>query len=124
MDIQTTKIELVKEILDIENLELIEKVVNLLKKETQQADLEVLNEETTDYETFMTSLRNTKLDFIKDFINLENKEAISKLESILWKKNDFWDELSLSEKDEIKLGIKQLDEGKRFSYESVLKEIS
>ena len=123
MDIQTTKIELVKEILDIENLELIEKVVNLLKKETQQADLEVLNEETTDYETFMTSLRNTKLDFIKDFINLENKEAISKLESILWKKNDFWDELSLSEKDEIKLGIKQLDGGKRFSYESVLKEI-
>ena len=39
-------------------------------------------------------------------------------------KKDFWDELSFSEKEDIEQGIKELDEGKRYSYESVLKEIS
>jgi hypothetical protein len=72
MDIQTTKIELVKEILDIDTPELIEKVVNFLKKEKKdfwddltpyqkeeinKADLEIINEEITDYETFMASHR-------------------------------------------------------------------
>tara|TARA_R110002051_G_scaffold89242_1_gene157365 strand:- start:543 stop:764 length:222 start_codon:yes stop_codon:yes gene_type:complete len=72
MDIQTSKIQLVKEILDIDTPELIEKVVNLLKKEKRdfwndlshnqqeeinKADLEILNEETFDYETFMASHR-------------------------------------------------------------------
>ena len=72
MDIQTSKIQLVKEILDIDTPELIEKVVNLLKKEKRdfwndlspyqqeeinKADLEILNEETFDYEIFMASHR-------------------------------------------------------------------
>ena len=72
MDIQTTKIELVKEILDIDTPELLKKVVNLLKKEKRdfwddltpyqqeeinKADLEILNEETTDYDHFMSSHR-------------------------------------------------------------------
>ena len=72
MDIQTTKIELVKKILDIEAPELIEKISNILKnekkdfwddltpdqkKEIHKADLEIVNEQTTDYETFMTKHR-------------------------------------------------------------------
>lgn len=72
MDIQTKKIELVKEILNIEKPELIEKFVNLLKEEKkdfwhelslsqkeeiEKADLEILNEETSDYETFMAPHR-------------------------------------------------------------------
>lgn len=72
MDFQTTKLKLIKEILDIETPELIEKVVKLLKKEKKdfwddlspsqqeeinKADLEILNEETTDYETYMASHR-------------------------------------------------------------------
>jgi hypothetical protein len=138
MDIQATKIKLIKEILEIENPELIKKVVNLLKKdkndfwddlyssqkeEIEKADLEILNEETTDYETFISSNNNNKIKFLKDYINLENEETTNKLENILWQKNDFWNKLSTSQKAEIELGIKQLDEGKRFSYESVLKEI-
>jgi hypothetical protein len=72
MDIQTTKIALVKQILDIDAPELIEKIVNLITKEKKDfweelsesqreeieiADLQVLNEETTDYEAFMSSHR-------------------------------------------------------------------
>ncbi|WP_299665435.1 hypothetical protein [uncultured Polaribacter sp.] len=139
MDIQITKIELIKEILDIENPELIEKFVNLLKKEKkdfwdelslsqkveiEKADLEILNEETSDYKTFMASHRNSKLDFVKDFINLNDEETIRKLENILWQKKDFWNELSASQKDEINLGIKQLDEGKKVSFESFLNKVS
>ncbi|TXD52500.1 MULTISPECIES: hypothetical protein [unclassified Polaribacter] len=139
MDIQTAKIELVKEILNIDAPELIEKVANLLKKEKKdfwddlipyqqeeitKADLEILNEETFDYETLMASHRNRKLNFIKDFINLENEETISKLENILWKNKDFWNELSLSEKEEIQQGIKELDEGKKVSFEDFLSKVS
>ncbi|QTE23229.1 hypothetical protein [Polaribacter cellanae] len=118
---------------------MIEKVANLIKEEKKEfwnelslaqkeeiekADLEILNEETTDYETFISSHRNSKLEFIKEFINLKDKETINKLENILWQKNDFWHKLSPTQKDEINLGIKQLNEGKRYSYEAVLKEIS
>jgi len=72
----------------------------------------------------MASLRNTKIDFMKDFVNLENKETINKLKNILRQKNDFWNELSKSQKEEINLGIKQLDEGKKISFESFLNKIS
>jgi hypothetical protein len=121
MDLQKIKLELIKEILEVENHVIIEKVLNFLKKE--KVDLEILNEETTDYETSMSSRKNAKLDFINDYINLDDKETISEIENVLWKKNDFWNELSSSQKDEINLGVKQLDEGKKYSYESVLKEI-
>ncbi|WP_170062888.1 hypothetical protein [Polaribacter butkevichii] len=38
-------------------------------------------------------------------------------------KIDFWDELNQHQRAEIKQGIKELDEGKRFSYESVLEQL-
>lgn len=72
MDIQTSKIELVKLILDIENDKFIEKIVDFIKKE----------------------------------------------------KVDFWNELSLSEQEEIEKGIEQLDQGKRVAYDDFLKKIS
>ena len=48
------------------------------------------------------------------------------LSKIIWEneKTDFWDELSISEQKEIKKGIKDLDNGKRISYESFLEKIS
>jgi len=72
MDIQSTKIELVKTILAIENIDFIKKVA--------------------------------------DFVNAE--------------KIDFWNELTISEQNEIKEGINQLDSGKRVSLDSLLKKIS
>jgi len=73
MDLQKTKIALIKEILEIETPELIKKVTDFVRKEkvdfwdeltTEQqseinkADAEIVNEETTEYETFMASHRN------------------------------------------------------------------
>lgn len=73
MDIQTTKIALIKEILNIDTPELINKMYEFIKKEKvdfwdelsleqQQeilaADNEVVNEQTLDYENFISSHRN------------------------------------------------------------------
>lgn len=139
MNIEKTKLQLVKEILDIDAPELIEKVVNLLKKEKRDfwndlspyqqeeidlADSQIVNEEISDYESYIIHHRNRKINFIRDFINLENEETISKLENLLWKNNDFWNELSLSEKEEIEQGIKELNEGKKVSWEDFLAKVS
>ena len=39
-------------------------------------------------------------------------------------KADFWTELSVTEQNEIREGINELDKGKRVSYDSFLKKIS
>ncbi|MCL7763849.1 hypothetical protein MPF19_10510 [Polaribacter sp. Z014] len=122
MDIQTTKIALIKEILDIENPETLLKIRNIIDE--SNFDINTVNENNIDYDNLKPSLQKRKLAFITDFINLENEETISKLEKSLSQNNDFWNDLSLSEKEEIEQGIKELDEGKRVSYESVLNEVS
>jgi predicted transcriptional regulator len=40
------------------------------------------------------------------------------------KQTDFWDELSEFQQDDINQGIKELDEGKKVSWQSVLKKLS
>lgn len=72
MDIETSKIEITKLILDIEDPDLIEKIKRLLKNETK----------------------------------------------------DFWNTLSKAQRKELELGIKQLDEGKRISFDDFIKKVS
>lgn len=70
-------------------------------------------------------IRTTKLELLKTILETENTDFIQKVADFVKKeKVDFWDELSLSEQSEIKQGIKELDKGKRVSYESFLKKIS
>ena len=122
MDIQTTKIALIKEILDIDNPETLLKIKKILEESNLAS--EVINEGNAIYENLKSSQQKRKLAFITDFINLENEETISKLENLLWKNNDFWNELSFSEKEEIEQGIKELDEGKKVSWEDFLAKVS
>lgn len=70
-------------------------------------------------------IRTTKLELLKTILENENNEFIQRLAEFVRKeKIDFWDELSLSEQSEIKQGIKELDKGKRVSYDSFIKKIS
>lgn len=70
-------------------------------------------------------IRTTKLELLKTILETENTDFIQKVADFVKKeKVDFWDELTLSEQSEIKQGIKELDKGKRVSYESFLKKIS
>lgn len=70
-------------------------------------------------------IQATKLELLKTILENENSEFIQRVADFVKKeKADFWNELSLSEKKEIKKGIDELNKGKRVSYESFLKKIS
>lgn len=70
-------------------------------------------------------IRATKLKLLQTILDNENAEFIQKLSDFVQKEQpDFWEELSTAEKEEIEQGIRELDKGKRISYESFLKKIS
>lgn len=70
-------------------------------------------------------IRTTKLELLKIILENENSEFIQRVSDFVKnEKKDFWDELSLSEQEEITKGIEDLDNGKRVSYESFLKKTS
>ena len=70
-------------------------------------------------------IQTTKLELLKAILDNENSEFIQRVSDFVKnEKNDFWNELSMSEQKEIKEGIEDLDNGKRISYDSFLKKIS
>ena len=70
-------------------------------------------------------IQATKLELLKTILENENAEFIQKVSDFVKKENsDFWNELSLAEQEEIQKGIKDLENGKRVSYETFLKKIS
>ncbi len=70
-------------------------------------------------------IQTTKIELAKIILSIENTEFIEKIKNFISKeKDDFWNDLTLSEKAEIELGIKQLDNGERISYDDFLKKIS
>lgn len=69
-------------------------------------------------------IQTTKIELAKIILSIENTEFIEKIKNFISKeKDDFWNDLTLSEKAEIELGIKQLDNGERISYDDFLKKI-
>jgi len=70
-------------------------------------------------------IQSKKIELIKTILAIENIDFIKKVADFVnAEKVDFWDELSVSEQNEIKKGINQLDSGKRISFDSFLKKIS
>lgn len=70
-------------------------------------------------------IKTAKLELLKTILETENTDFIQKIADFVKKeKNDFWEELTLSEQSEIKNGIEELEKGKRVSYETYLKKIS
>ncbi|MFN5417017.1 MAG: hypothetical protein ACK5B9_08185 [Flavobacteriia bacterium] len=71
------------------------------------------------------NIQASKIELVKLILNIENSSIINKILDIL--KNDttdFYLELSESEKEEINLGIQQLDNGERISLEDFMKKVS
>jgi len=70
-------------------------------------------------------LKSSKLELVRLILNIDNQQVIDKLTSILKEQDqDFWDELTDQQKEEIKLGISQLDEGRRISLEEFISKHS
>ena len=71
------------------------------------------------------NILNSKIELVKMILNIENIEFISKIsEFIKSESEDFWNELSHHEKQEIKKGIEQLDKGKRVEFSTFMSKIS
>ena len=70
-------------------------------------------------------IQKTKLELLRIILENENSDFIQRIfDFVKNEKKDFWENLSLVEKKEIKNGIEELNNGKRISYESFLKKIS
>lgn len=70
-------------------------------------------------------LKTSKLELIQAILKIDNESIIKKMTNMLQKEQeDFWNELSTEQQQEIKKGLAELDEGKRVSYNSFIKKIS
>jgi len=70
-------------------------------------------------------IQATKLALLKIILENDNSEFLQKLSDFIKReKSDFWDDLIEVDQQEIKKGIEELNEGKKVSFESVLKKIS
>jgi hypothetical protein len=71
------------------------------------------------------NIPTSKIELVKMILNIENDKFIAKITEFIKKeKVDFWNELSLSEQNEIQKGIEELDKEKRVEYADFLKNIS
>jgi len=70
-------------------------------------------------------LQTAKIELTKLILSIENPVIIEKIKDLLINEtSDFWSEMTMEEKDELKLGIKQLNEGQRISFKDFLKKVS
>ncbi len=70
-------------------------------------------------------IQTTKIELVKLILNIDNKSIVEKIFNLIKsEQSDFWNELSRQEQEEIRLGIKQLDAGKRISFDDFLIKVS
>ena len=71
------------------------------------------------------NIQAIKLELVKLILELENPALIKKISKLLTEEtSDFYDTLSAAEKEEIQLGLKQLDRGERVAFNDFLKKVS
>jgi hypothetical protein len=70
-------------------------------------------------------IQASKIQLVKDILNINNAALLKKVSDFVQaEKTDFWDELNISEKQEINQGIAELERGEKTPYDSFLKKIS
>ncbi len=70
-------------------------------------------------------IQTSKLELVKLIVNIDNQKIIDKILKVLKsEQEDFWLELTPREKEEIRIGIEQLDAGHRTSLDEFLKKVS
>lgn len=70
-------------------------------------------------------IQTTKIELAKLILNIDSPKLISKIKDLITKEtSDFWFTLTESEKEEIMLGIDQLDKGEKISINDYLSKVS
>lgn len=71
------------------------------------------------------NLEARKYQFIQKLVNVEDESVLEKLELVLKaNQNDWFDDMSESEKAEIQIGLEQAKEGEFTGHEDVMKRFS
>lgn len=66
------------------------------------------------------TLEHRKRSILLYLAELENEAVLVQIENLLKPSVDIWDELTESQEATIRLGVKQLDEGKMIDYEDFI----
>jgi|GEM_PF-744998 len=70
-------------------------------------------------------IQTSKLELVEMILKIENKQVIDGLIAVLKSGNqDFWNYLSPQQKDEVQLGIQQLDSGQRINLRDFISKVS
>lgn len=70
-------------------------------------------------------IQTSKLELVRLILNIKSQDTIDKILNVLKsEKEDFGRELRPQEREEIELGIKQLEAGQRTSLEDFIKKVS
>ncbi|MEG2102155.1 hypothetical protein [Flavobacterium sp. FlaQc-28] len=70
-------------------------------------------------------LEARKYQFIQELVKVEDESVLEKLELVLKaNQNDWFEDLSESEKNEIQIGLDQAEKGEVVSHEDVMKRFS
>lgn len=71
------------------------------------------------------NISTSKIELVKAILDIENQDFSQKVTDFIQKeKNDFWNELTANEQNEIMHGIEDLDNGKRVSFDAFLKKLN
>ena len=71
------------------------------------------------------NIQTNKLDLIKLILSIDNNDLIQKISNLVsTQSSDFWNELTISQQQDVLEGIDDLDNNRKISFESVLKKIS
>ena len=70
-------------------------------------------------------IQASKIELARLILEMENPSLIQKIKDLLTKEtSEFWTTLNKQEREEIQLGIKQLNSGKRTSFDDFLRKVS
>ena len=69
------------------------------------------------------NIQSVKIELMRMILNTENPSVLEKIMRIVQnEKQDFWNNLSGEEQDDILAGIDEIDMGEKYSYEDVIKK--
>lgn len=69
------------------------------------------------------NIHSEKLELVKLILETENIDILTKIKTLLKveKKKDFWDDLTQKQKDEINVGLSEIENGDVVDYEEFIK---
>ena len=71
------------------------------------------------------NIQSTKIELTKLILSIDNPKLIEKIKDLLLKEtSDFWLELTDIQKEELKIGVEQLNNGERIAFKEYLKKVS